>query len=314
MPPRTKKDKPESGEAVDKAPEATDSPDGDGAVAVAEDAETPAVHDSPLRDEIAAKQEKTVETEKEDRQDQGPPSDDAPQSGRPTVAPKPPIDLPRRAPVNPPTGPAAKEEAGDSTSVPPGKPDPRPAPQPLPDKPVDTPATRPGGKSSPSAPSPTPETSSSLHSVPRRPATLPGQSGQPRVLVVHSATSTTRLIRETLENFTTARIDTSPDTVHGYEMALARRYQLFIFALHLPDMEGTLLYEMISKTYAAYREGEARVAPGVIFIREADEAPPGDEISRDARVKGILGKPLSIGRLLEGVKNTLPLREPMMGG
>ncbi len=134
------------------------------------------------------------------------------------------------------------------------------------------------------------------------------------MLVIHSAASTGRLIRETLENFTIARVDTSPDTVHGYEMALARRYQLFIFALHLPDMEGTLLYEMISKTYAAFRDGEGRVAPGVIFIREPDESPPGDEIARDARVKGILGKPLSIERLLDSVKTTLPLREPMMGG
>ena len=122
------------------------------------------------------------------------------------------------------------------------------------------------------------------------------------------------MIRETLQSFTTAQVDSSPDTVYGYELALARRYQLFIIALHLPDMEGTLLYEMISKTYSTFREGEARVAPGVIFIREADDPQPADEISRDARVKGILSKPLSIERLLESVKSTLPKREPMGPG
>ncbi|MBL9153553.1 MAG: hypothetical protein JNK37_13750 [Verrucomicrobiales bacterium] len=134
---------------------------------------------------------------------------------------------------------------------------------------------------------------------------------KPRVLVVHPAASTGRLIRESLQNFTQAEIDLSPDTSHGFEMALSRRYHLFIFALHLPDMDGPLLYEMISKAYAAFREGESRTAPGVIFVREPEERLPPPEISRDARVKGILSKPLSIERLLDAVKSTLPMRDPM---
>ncbi|MCB1093380.1 MAG: hypothetical protein KDL87_17715, partial [Verrucomicrobiae bacterium] len=129
--------------------------------------------------------------------------------------------------------------------------------------------------------------------------------------VIHQAASTGRLIRESLENFTLAEIDQSPDTSRGFELALSRRYQLFVFALHLPDMEGPLLYELISKAYAAYREGDSRTAPGVIFVREPEDEMPPTEISRDIRVKAILTKPLSIERLLESVSQTLPMREPM---
>ena len=133
---------------------------------------------------------------------------------------------------------------------------------------------------------------------------------KPRVLVVHSMVSTGRLIRESLENFTTAQVDTPPDTVNGFELALQRRYHLFIFGLVLPHIDGPLLYELICKTHP-FCHGGSRIAPGVIFVRETDDPQVDEELTRDARVKAILTKPLGIERLLKSVEGTLERRAPM---
>ena len=139
------------------------------------------------------------------------------------------------------------------------------------------------------------------------------EPGKPAVLVVHPAVSTGRLIRETLESFTTAEVDTSPDAVYGFELALKKRYKLFIFGLRTPVIEGPLLYELISKAYSFCHEG-SRLAPAVIYINEPGARITNSEVIQDARVKGILSKPLSIEKLLETIGDILPRVEPIGHG
>ena len=130
----------------------------------------------------------------------------------------------------------------------------------------------------------------------------------PRILVVNSAGSTRRLVRETLENFGVADVDTCPDAVYGFELALKQEYQLYIFALHLPLIEGPLLYELISKSmrFAGGIEDATKQAPGIVYIRETGDPVPSDDLNRDARVKGFLKKPLKIERMLQVVRSALP--------
>lgn len=130
----------------------------------------------------------------------------------------------------------------------------------------------------------------------------------PRILVVNSAGSTGRLVRETLENFGVADVDTCPDAVYGFELALKQEYQLYIFALHLPLIEGPLLYELISKSmrFAGGIEDATKQAPGIVYIRETGDPVPSDDLNRDARVKGFLKKPLKIERMLQVVRSALP--------
>ncbi|NNE90840.1 MAG: hypothetical protein HKN23_04265, partial [Verrucomicrobiales bacterium] len=145
-------------------------------------------------------------------------------------------------------------------------------------------------------PEPEPEPEAEAEDLPR-----------PRVLVVHGASATGRLVRETLEDFSIADVDTCPDAVYGFELALQRDYQLFLFALHLPLIDGPLLYELICK--AQKLAGNGIQAPGVIFVREPSDPPPAEDLNRDARVKGFLMKPLKIERLLQVVKHALPRRK-----
>jgi len=122
-----------------------------------------------------------------------------------------------------------------------------------------------------------------------------------RVLVVHNAGPTLRLIREALQGFTDAAVDTTPDALYGFEMAMQRRYRLFIFSLSLPTINGELLYDLIDKAYRHCHEG-VKVTPAIIYIVEEKQAMQSQELSRDARVRGILTKPLNIDRLLATVK------------
>src|SRR5690606_19193339 len=132
------------------------------------------------------------------------------------------------------------------------------------------------------------------------------------ILVAHRAASTSRLIRETLESFTNGRVFATSDPLRAFELALQRRYGLFLFAMQLGELSGPLLYEMISLAYAAAR-GPRQVAPGVVFIREKDDPRLPESLLRDVRVKDVLSKPIRIERLLESVGSVLEVRDPTAG-
>ncbi len=129
------------------------------------------------------------------------------------------------------------------------------------------------------------------------------------VLLAHTVTSTTRLIRETLEQFTSAQVFSTPDPLRAFELALQRRYALFIISIQVGDLSGPMLYELIAKAYASER-GPRLVAPGVVFVREKDDPRLPDSLSGDVRVKALLTKPIRIERLLQCVSGVLEVRDP----
>lgn len=139
------------------------------------------------------------------------------------------------------------------------------------------------------------------------------EAGPVPVLIAHPLASTTRLIRETLEQFTVAQVFTTSDPLRAFELALQRRYGLFFFAMQVGELTGPMLYELVSKAYAAGR-GPRLLAPGVVFIREKDDPKLPDGLARDVRVKDVLTKPVRIERLLQGVSGVLEVRDPTARG
>ena len=142
---------------------------------------------------------------------------------------------------------------------------------------------------------------------------VPAEGGVVSVLVVHPITSTARLIRETLENFTGCVVVTTADPLRAFELALQKRHGLFLFAMQIGELSGPMLYELIAKASVAGR-GPGLLAPGVIFVREKDDPKLPDELTRDARVKDVLNKPIRIERLLQAVAGVLEVRDPTAGG
>ncbi len=145
--------------------------------------------------------------------------------------------------------------------------------------------------------------------APAAPVSAP--SGPVEVLIAHPVASTARLIRETLENFTDCRVVTTSDPLRAFELALQKRYGLFLFAMQTGELSGATLYELISKACTAGR-GPRLLAPAVIFVREKDDPKLPEALTRDARVKDVINKPIRIERLLEAVGGVLEVRDPTM--
>lgn len=135
-------------------------------------------------------------------------------------------------------------------------------------------------------------------------APRPIDLAEPRILIVHDAAATYRLVEETFHNFTSARVDSTADILTAFELAMVREYQLFIIALRLPEMSGTFFYELISRAYK-WGQGNRKLAPAVVFVREAHEPLPPDDLVRDVRVKALWSKPLSIERMLDSVSGVI---------
>jgi PleD family two-component response regulator len=133
------------------------------------------------------------------------------------------------------------------------------------------------------------------------------------VLVAHPVASTARLIRETLESFTEARVFSTADPLRAFELALQRRYTLFFLAMQVGELPGPMLYELISRAYASER-GPRLLAPGVVFVREKDDPKLPDALARDVRVKDVLIKPIRIERLLDSVRGVLEVKDPTVRG
>ncbi len=140
-------------------------------------------------------------------------------------------------------------------------------------------------------------------------STPTGESAERQVLLVHEDVSTMRLVREALESFTICDVDSSPNAVYAFERALQRPYDLFVFSLTLPEVHGELLYELISKAYQ-YTHTGARTAPAVIYLGEQRHANRAEELQRDARVKGVVLRPIRLERLLEKARRVLPSKDP----
>ena len=127
----------------------------------------------------------------------------------------------------------------------------------------------------------------------------------PRLLVADASLPNRRLIREFLTAFRACEMDDAASGEHTFERALQREYALFIFALSLPDMSGTLLDRLIARVYPRVHEG-AVTAPPVIFLVRGDEMPAFREVERDARVRGCVPLPLNLDALMNAAGSLLP--------
>lgn len=130
-----------------------------------------------------------------------------------------------------------------------------------------------------------------------------------KVLVVLPVASTTRLIRETLGNFTGAEVVATSNALRGFELALQKSYDVFVLGMQIGELSGPMLYELISKAYTS-GHGPKRLAPGVIFIREEGDPKLPEELARDVRVKDTISKPVRIDRLLKSVGSAVEVLDP----
>ncbi len=132
----------------------------------------------------------------------------------------------------------------------------------------------------------------------------------PRVLLVEENLPYRRVIREALLAFRECVVDDTPSAEHAFELALSKRYALFVFALSLPDMKGDMLDRLLARTVPQLHP-DTHSAPPVIFILRPDEASLAQELTRNARVRGHVSIPPRLDQLMAATVSLLPARSGM---
>ena len=130
----------------------------------------------------------------------------------------------------------------------------------------------------------------------------------PRVLIAHSDAALLRLARESLEAFLECDVRTTSSALTAFDRVLQETYRLVLFDLHLPDLSGELLYDLISRAYPRVHPGTL-TAPPVVWLGTPADLPRQDSLTREARTKALLLTPLNIQRLLDTAAAFLPAKK-----
>ncbi len=142
------------------------------------------------------------------------------------------------------------------------------------------------------------------HAGPAQAATAPAPS-RLRVLIAHRDAALLRLARESLETFLDCEVRTTSSALGAFDRLLQEPYRLLLLDLHLTELPGELLYDLISRAYPKVHPGSL-TAPPVIWLGLATDLPRQDELTREARTKALLLSPLNIQRLLDTAGTLLP--------
>src|ERR1043165_4173784 len=70
-----------------------------------------------------------------------------------------------------------------------------------------------------------------------------------RFLMVDDDVALLRVVREALVATLKCEVDTSPKPEYAFELALKKKYDLFIFDFQMPMIDGAMLFFLIGKVY-----------------------------------------------------------------
>ena len=113
-----------------------------------------------------------------------------------------------------------------------------------------------------------------------------------------------RVVREALGACLRCEVDTSPKPEYGFELALKKNYDVFIFDFSMPMIDGAMLFFLIGKVYA--NASPPRNVPPLLLISGKAEERRAQELLREPGVAGLVAKPFAISRLLEKIKECVP--------
>jgi len=130
-----------------------------------------------------------------------------------------------------------------------------------------------------------------------------------RILLVDDDVALMRVVREALTSLLRCDVDTSPSPEYAFELALKKRYDLFIFDFSMPMIDGTMLFFLIGKVYNHL--SPPRNVPPLLLVSAKGEDKRAQELLREPGVRGLLPKPFAINRLVQKVQECVPSMESM---
>jgi CheY-like chemotaxis protein len=125
-----------------------------------------------------------------------------------------------------------------------------------------------------------------------------------RILVVDDDTSLIRLIGEALRSRFHCEVDATPNPEYGFELALKKRYRVFVFDFSMPMIDGAMLFTLIGKVYN--HVNQPIVVPPLILISGRGDEARAQELMKEAGVRGFLPKPFAMNRLMEKISVVAP--------
>jgi DNA-binding NtrC family response regulator len=125
-----------------------------------------------------------------------------------------------------------------------------------------------------------------------------------RILVVDDDTSLIRLIGEALRSRFRCEVDATPNPEYGFELALKKRYRVFVFDFSMPMIDGSMLFTLIGKVYN--HVNPPIVVPPLILISGRGDEARAQELMKEAGVRGFLPKPFAMNRLMEKISEVAP--------
>jgi DNA-binding NtrC family response regulator len=129
-----------------------------------------------------------------------------------------------------------------------------------------------------------------------------------RILVVDDETSLMRLISEALKAHFRCEVDATPNPEYAFELALKKRYRIFVFDFSMPMIDGAMLFALIGKVYN--HVNPPLIVPPLILISGRGDEARAQELMKEVGVRGFLPKPFAMNRLIEKIKEIAPGLEP----
>ena len=126
------------------------------------------------------------------------------------------------------------------------------------------------------------------------------------LLIADDDVGVLRFLRDTLASLAPGcHVDATPSPEHAFELALKRHYDLFIFDLAMPALDGALLYRLI-RTVFETADAPIPPVPPLLLLTAQGGTPLAQQLLTEPGVRGLLAKPFTIDRLLRHLEHCLP--------
>src|ERR1700680_4248279 len=125
-----------------------------------------------------------------------------------------------------------------------------------------------------------------------------------RILMVDDDVALLRVVREALVATLQCEVDTSPKPEYAFELALKKRYDLFIFDFQMPMIDGAMLFFLIGKVYN--NTHPPQIVPPLLLVSGKADEQRAQELLKEPGVAGLIAKPFAMNRLLEKIKECVP--------
>ena len=118
-----------------------------------------------------------------------------------------------------------------------------------------------------------------------------------------------RIVREAFTNCLQCEMDTSPTPEYGFELALKKRYDLFIFDFQMPMIDGAMLFFLIGKVYDNVKP--PLIVPPLLLVSGKADEERAQELLKEPGVRGLVAKTFSINRLMQKAQECVPGIQPI---